>query len=70
MDLKRLFKMAGVKKEHLQDPEVSKKIFSVLEKAGGMEAMRKQTRRMSMYQKLHGFSESSYKWILNYYLGG
>lgn len=51
MDLKRLFKMAGVKKEHLQDPEVSNKIFSVLEKAGGLESVRKQTRRMTSVER-------------------
>ncbi|XP_040263027.1 wiskott-Aldrich syndrome protein-like [Bufo bufo] len=65
MDLKKLFNMAGVKKEHLQDPEVSHRIFSVLEKAGGMEAVRKQTRRMtsvekpSTYTRLRSLSSSS-----------
>ncbi|XP_056380029.1 actin nucleation-promoting factor WASL-like isoform X2 [Hyla sarda] len=51
MDLKRLFNMAGVKEEHLQDREAANRIFSVLEKAGSMEAVRKQTRRMTSVEK-------------------
>ncbi|XP_069592988.1 actin nucleation-promoting factor WASL-like [Ranitomeya imitator] len=39
--------MAGVKEEHLEDQELSRKIFSVLEKAGSLENVRKQTRRMT-----------------------
>ncbi|XP_071983813.1 uncharacterized protein [Engystomops pustulosus] len=50
-DLQKLFNMAGVKEEHLQDQEVSRRIFSVLEKSGGMEAVRKQTRRMTSVER-------------------
>ncbi|XP_077134100.1 uncharacterized protein LOC143788355 [Ranitomeya variabilis] len=47
LDLDKLFTMAGVKEEHLEDQELSRKIFSVLEKAGSLENVRKQTRRMT-----------------------
>ncbi|CAN2391088.1 hypothetical protein PRIEUP_LOCUS1127 [Pristimantis euphronides] len=51
MDLKKLFNMAGVKEEHLEDHETSHRIFSVLEKAGSMGAVRKQTRRMTSVER-------------------
>ncbi|XP_075688616.1 uncharacterized protein LOC142657467 [Rhinoderma darwinii] len=65
IDLKRLFKMAAVKEKRLQDPEVSHSISSVLEKKGSMDAVRKQTRRMTSVERsstrtrLHSLSSSS-----------
>ncbi|XP_073405710.1 uncharacterized protein [Dendrobates tinctorius] len=51
LDLDKLFTMAGVKEEHLEDQELSQRIFSVLEKAGSLENVRKQTRRMTTVER-------------------
>ncbi|XP_066450664.1 actin nucleation-promoting factor WASL-like [Eleutherodactylus coqui] len=65
MELKTLFNVAGVKEEHLQNQEEPHRIFSVLQKTGGMAAVRKQTRRMtsvdrsSMRTRLRNVSSSS-----------
>ncbi|KAG8436257.1 hypothetical protein GDO86_007382 [Hymenochirus boettgeri] len=49
-DLKRLFNLAGIKEEHLRDKEISRKIFAVIEKKGGMEAVRKESHRMKLVE--------------------
>eukprot|EP00079_Xenopus_tropicalis_P024358 XP_012816954.1 PREDICTED: neural Wiskott-Aldrich syndrome protein-like isoform X3 [Xenopus tropicalis] len=57
-DLKKLFKLAGIKEEHLKDQEMSRKIFAVIEKKGGMEAVRKETLRMAQRE----MPDSRYKY--------
>ncbi|OCT85579.1 hypothetical protein XELAEV_18023748mg, partial [Xenopus laevis] len=57
-DLKRLFSLAGIKEEHLKDREMSRKIFAVIEKKGGMEAVRKETLRMAQ----NDMPEPRFRW--------
>ncbi|XP_075040201.1 uncharacterized protein LOC142100153 [Mixophyes fleayi] len=51
VDVKTLFHLAGVKEEHLRDQELSRMLFDVIEKEGGMEALRRQTRRMTSVER-------------------
>ncbi|MEE6502761.1 hypothetical protein FKM82_004629 [Ascaphus truei] len=50
-DLKRLFNLAGIREEHLRDRDTSRKIFEVIEKKGGMAAVRKEARRMTAVER-------------------
>lgn len=45
-DLKRLFNLAGITKDHLRDKQMSRRIFEVIEENGGIEAV-KETLRMT-----------------------
>ncbi|KAM4652608.1 uncharacterized protein O3C94_014875 [Discoglossus pictus] len=50
-DLKNLFSQAGIREEHLKDRELSRKIYNVIEKSGGMEAVQMEARRMTLVEK-------------------
>ncbi|XP_075431173.1 uncharacterized protein LOC142468451 [Ascaphus truei] len=50
-DLKRLFNLAGIREEHLRDRDTSRKIFEVIEKKGGMAAVRNEARRMTAVER-------------------
>ncbi|XP_053326266.1 actin nucleation-promoting factor WASL-like [Spea bombifrons] len=51
VDLKRLFSLVGITEDHLRDRQMSRKIFEIIEKKGGMEAVRKETIRLSSVEK-------------------
>ena len=43
--MKSLFDMAGISKEVLEDEEMRSKIYDVIEKQGGMDAVKQQVNR-------------------------
>ncbi|XP_063283515.1 actin nucleation-promoting factor WASL-like [Pelobates fuscus] len=55
-DLKKLFHLAGITNDHLRDRQMSRKIFEVIEKKGGMEAVRKETLRLTTVERPRHFS--------------
>uniref|UniRef100_H3B4R2 WASP like actin nucleation promoting factor n=1 Tax=Latimeria chalumnae TaxID=7897 RepID=H3B4R2_LATCH len=44
-DLKEIFMEVGISEDHLKDPETSRIIYEVIEKKGGIEAVRQEIRR-------------------------
>ncbi|XP_030062768.1 neural Wiskott-Aldrich syndrome protein isoform X2 [Microcaecilia unicolor] len=46
-DLRRLFNEAGIREEHLKNHKTSQKIFDIIEKRGGIEAVRKEVCEMA-----------------------
>ncbi|KAM8930655.1 uncharacterized protein RCH25_006566 [Pelodytes ibericus] len=50
-DLKKLFNLAGITDDHLRDRQMSRRIFEVIEKRGGIEAVRKETLRLTSVER-------------------